>query len=139
MSQRCARSLAAIAVGLSIGACTSITTPFPSPTFPVVRVSNQTSIAVTLVVNGSAVAVIPPGEVADPVPSPLPVRPWVIQLKSPSGNLLQSVSVPSGDIAVGMFPDPPNLACGLLYLVVAGQLPAGGPAFTPLASAQPCD
>jgi len=128
-------------VGLTwaLAACTTAVAPSATPTWPPVRVSNQTSVPVTLVVNGATITVIPAGGVVDPVLSPLPDRPWAMQLQSPSGRPLVTLDVPAGNITVGLNGGPGILACGFIYLAVAGPLPNGGPAFTALPGATPCD
>jgi hypothetical protein len=126
------------ALALGIAACTTSVSPAPSPTSPPVRVYNQTSVAMTLVVNGSAIAVIPAESLADPVASPLPARPWAIRLQSPSGRPLVTLDVPAGDITVGLYGQPNNLACGFIFLAVAGPLPVSEPAFTALPGQLPC-
>jgi len=126
-------------LGLGLAACATTVSPVASPTSPPVRVYNQTSVALTLVVNGSAIAVIPAESLADPVASPLPARPWTIQLQSPSGRPLVTLDVPSGDITAGLYGEPNVLACGNIFLAVAGQLPISEPAFTSLPGQLPCD
>jgi hypothetical protein len=126
----------ALAIGLA--ACTTSVTPASSPAWPPVRVYNATSIPVALVVNGSAVAVIPAEGLADPVASPFPDRPWVIELRSPSGGVLLAVDVPSGPITGGIWPIA-ALQCGRIEVAIAGQLPISEPAYSAAAGPSPCD
>jgi hypothetical protein len=134
-----ARRLMFAGIALALAACIADVSPSPSATLPPVRVYNQTSVAITLVVNGSTVAVIPAEGLADPVASPLSARPWAIQLESPSGRSLVTLNVPSADITVGLYGTPGNLACGMIFLAVAGPLPISEPAFSPIPGATPCD
>lgn len=129
--------LALLALGLA--ACTTNATPSPLPTWPSVRIYNQTSVALTMVVNGSQVTVIPAESLIDPLASPLPARPWTIQLQSRSGRSIVTLDVAAGAITVGLDGQPGNLACGFVFLAVAGPLPVSEPAFTALPGAMPCD
>jgi hypothetical protein len=132
-----AATIAAPDAAAWVGAPT-VPSPAPSPAEPPVRVYNQTSVALTLVVNGSAVAVVPAEGLADPVTAPMPGRPWTIQLQSPSGRPLVTLDVPADDITVPLYGQPGNLACGLIVLAVGGSLPVSEPAFSPALGAAPC-
>jgi hypothetical protein len=133
-----ARWLVFAVLAFGLAGCTANVTPSPSA-FPPVRVYNQTSVPVTLVVNGSVIAVIPAEGLADPMASPLPARPWAIELQSPSGRSLVTLSVPAGDITVGLYGRPENVACGWIFLAVAGPLPVSEPSFGAIPGAISCD
>ena len=64
---------------------------------PLLAVANGTSIAVTLDVNGLVLATIPPGGTADPIAATLPPRPWSIELRSPGGRILTTLTVAASD------------------------------------------
>ena len=53
--------------------------PSQPPSRPPLSISNQTSIPVTLVVNGSVVETVAPGNQQDPIAAALPPRPWTIE------------------------------------------------------------
>ena len=129
------RAMQAVAAGLvclALLACTATRTP--SPQRPNLGVSNGTTLAVTLVVNGQRVAVFPPG---GPEPSmdltALPPLPWSVQALSPSGRVLTSMQVQPGEIegpnsAVHTIPmGRVDLSCGRIT-IWAGDYPPSGPA-----------
>jgi hypothetical protein len=62
-------------------------------------VSNGTTLAVTLAVDGEVVRTLAPGTIAEAIPATaLPALPWVIEARSPSGRLLTSMTVKAGDV-----------------------------------------
>jgi hypothetical protein len=69
----------------------------PAMSYPL-SISNGTTIAVRLVVNGADVETIPPGGYADPVTAVLPALPWSIEVRSPSGRVLSRMTVNAGDV-----------------------------------------
>lgn len=128
----------------------NVTTPSPAPptpsasapsatSFPL-SISNGTSIAVTIVVNGTDVETIPPGGYADPLTAALPALPWSVETRSPSGRVLSQMTVNAGDV-VYTTPDASghssawgdavrvDLSCGRLD-VWSGP-PILGPTFIP--------
>lgn len=62
------------------------------------EVSNGTTLAVTIVVNGSAVAMVEPHGGVTIDPRDLPPLPWVVEARTPSGRLLTSMAVHEGDV-----------------------------------------
>jgi hypothetical protein len=118
---------AVIAAGCQTGA---LVTP-SAASLPPLSISNGTSIPVTLVVNGSVVETVAPGDHQDPVRAPLPRRPWVIQARSPSGRVLATLTVGASDSISTTFGRGvrADLSCGRLD-VWSGP-PLLGPAFTP--------
>jgi len=123
----------AVAVGLScllLAACTA--TPTPESQRPYLGVSNGTTLAVTLAVNGQRVAVFPPG---GPEPSidltALPPLPWSVQALSPSGRVLTSMQVQPGEIegpdsAVHTIPmGRVDLSCGRVTIWAGDYAPSG--------------
>ena len=94
-------------------------------------VSNGTTIAVTLVVNGSVIETVAAGEVHDPVTATLSARPWAIETRSPSGRVLSTLMV-SADATISETTGQAvraDLSCGRLD-VWAGP-PLLGPTFMP--------
>lgn len=138
MRRHSSAALPALGLILGLGACATVPTPPPSALVPLVRVYNQSTVPVTLVVNGSPVALISARSLADPVRASFPDRPWDIQLKLPSGRSLETLQIPAGTITVGSFVTGAS-QCGSIYLAVADPLPAGEPAFSPDPSAASCE
>jgi hypothetical protein len=60
-------------------------------------ISNGTTIPVTLVVNGTVVETVAPGDRQDPITASLPTRPWTIETRSPSGRVLSTLTVSATD------------------------------------------
>ena len=87
-----------------VAACATAAPPPSTPSAPVspapmpLSISNGTTIAVTLVVNGIAVETVAPGGYEDPVTSALPALPWSVEARSPSGRLLSRMTVNAGDV-----------------------------------------
>jgi len=83
-------------------ACEPVT---PAPTAPPAAydlwVSNQTTLAVTLAVNGTAVRTVAPHEQASLRADALPPLPWSVEARSPSGRVLLTVAVRAGDVEAG--------------------------------------
>ena len=62
-------------------------------------VSNGTTLPVTLVVNGSVVQTLAPGSGVDAIPaSALSDLPWAIEVRSPGGRVLISLTIHEGDV-----------------------------------------
>ena len=123
----------AIATALLVGACASGpgATATPATPLPPLSISNGTSIPITLVVNGTVIETVPPGDRQDPITAQLPQRPWVIETQSPSGRMLSTLMVSASDhiSATSGRAIRVDLACGRLD-VWAGP-PLVGPAFSP--------
>lgn len=124
----------AVAVAVAVAGCGL----FPSlqSDRPVLGISNGTTLEVTLVVNGSVVAVLAPGEgtsMADE--ASLPDLPWFVEARSPTGRVLTSMQVLPGQVTSNTRPDGGgelhgvggrvDLSCGRLD-IWAGP-PMGGP------------
>lgn len=84
---------------------TSPATPSPmasaEPVFEALKlsISNGTTEPITLVVNAEAVGPIGPHSQMDPInPARLPVRPWHVEARLPSGRVLLSLDVRTGDV-----------------------------------------
>ena len=78
--------------------CTATALPERVPATHGLEAGNGTSLTVTLVVNGAALRVIPPGESAVVPVGELPLLPYVVEARSPRGRLLTSMTVRAGDI-----------------------------------------
>lgn len=122
-----ALATAGIAAGCQAGAS-------PTPTaasLPPLSISNQTSTRVTLVVNGSVVETVAPGDRQDPITAPLPPRPWTVETRSPSGRVLSTLTVSATDYISSTSGRAvrADLSCGRLD-VWSGP-PLLGPMFSP--------
>jgi hypothetical protein len=121
------RLVAAVAVGLLAG-CASTTTPSATArTYPDISINNSPTIPVTLLVNGTVLEVLAAGGHQDPVPVNLPSLPWRVEVRSPSGRLLSTLSI-SADTYVDRYAGVgvrTDLSCGRLD-VWSGP-PIGGP------------
>ena len=60
-------------------------------------VSNQTTIAVTLVVNGAVIRTVPPRTQEVVAPKDLPRKPWSVETRTSNGRLLSQMEVRDGD------------------------------------------
>ena len=119
----------------------TLATATPSPIAPValIKVNNSTTIDVTVAINDSVVVTVPANAGFYPVSYDLPALPFTVDVRSPNGRILASVSRRSGDgvgdnttAGRGLF-----LACGQLFLWVG---PGTGD-FLPVTGATPapCD
>ncbi len=62
-------------------------------------ISNGTTLAVAVVVNGVVVGVYPGGTGRDGISaSELPALPWIVEARSPSGRVLTSMTVLADDV-----------------------------------------
>jgi hypothetical protein len=97
-------------------------------------VSNQTTLAVTLAVNGSVVRTIQPNTQETFFVRELPPLPWAVEARAPNGRVLTSMTVRPGDVwetAGQMKGDAVrvDLSCGRLDIWSGPPLlgPAPGP------------
>ena len=135
--------LPGLILALTLGGCVAGsgtggagTTPNPPMTL---SISNGTTIPVSLVVNGSLVETVPPGEYEDPITARLPALPWNVETRSPAGRVLSTLSVHAGDVWQTALPNGGlqmkgdavrvDLSCGRLD-VWSGP-PLLGPTFIP--------
>ena len=66
------------------------------------NLSNGSTLPVTLVVNGTAVATVAPSDEVDDLPaSRLPGLPWAVEVRTASGRVLTSMVVHAGDVVSG--------------------------------------
>jgi hypothetical protein len=104
-------ALAFLAIALTIAGCSLLPSPTPAgPTPPpgaivvppermTLSLSNGTTLPVSLVVNGTDVAVIQPQDGINEMPAAqLPPLPWTVEIRSPSGRVLVSAAIHAGDI-----------------------------------------
>ena len=133
-------SAAAVATSSPV-VMTNDTAP-PQATYPSLSlsISNGTTIAVTVVVNGQVVVEVPPGSGQDPIKASMPAPPWNVETRSPSGRVLSSMTVHAGDVWVADFGNGDrgskgdalrvDLSCGRLDLwsgpPMAGPAPGPG-------------
>jgi hypothetical protein len=109
--------------------------PFATPVN--LGISNGTTLAVTLFVNGERVASYPSGGPPPSMdPASLPGLPWTVEVRSPSGRVLTSMQVKPGDVQTTTVPgggvehSAPfarvDLSCGRLT-IWAGDMEPSGP------------
>jgi hypothetical protein len=128
-----------LALVLLLG-CTPMALPERVPPTHSLDVGNGTSLTVTLVVNGAALRVVPPGASAVIPVSELPLLPYVVEARSPRGRVLTSMTVHAGDVRETTTPDGVrwyqspavrvDLSCGRLDIwsgfPMLGPLPGPG-------------
>jgi len=145
-------SAALLAVTVLVGACGGLL-PTPDLTDPsplavpevaddfgsTIDVSNGTTLAVTIVVNGRAVEVVPAGTVGTVKPGLLPSKPWLVEARTASGRRLLGFVVQPGQVTRVARPDGgvemagagsrADLSCGRLDVTVGPPMlgPAPGP------------
>src|SRR5437868_11964776 len=86
-----------LALMLFVGCTPTVTPDRLAPTHSL-EAGNGTALTVTLVVNGTALRVIPPGASATVPVSELPVLPYRVEARSPRGRVLSSMTVHDGDV-----------------------------------------
>ena len=103
-------------------------------------VSNQTTLVVTVFVNGGVLQTVPPGEVAAILVSGNAPAPWTVDARAPGGRVLSSMTVRPGDLSETTNPDGSrtrrgaavrvDLSCGRLDMwsgpPLAGPVPGPG-------------
>jgi len=104
-----------------------------------IDVSNGTTLAVTILVNGRAVVVVPAGRVGTVKPGLLPPKPWAVEARTASGLRLLAFVVGPGQVTRVARPDGGvelrgagsrvDLSCGRLDVTVGPPMlgPAPGP------------
>ncbi len=101
----------ALAVALVLG-CTSVSpAPTDQPASDLV-VSNQTSLVVTLAVNGASVRSISPYSQETVHPNDLPRLPWAVEVRTASGRVVAAMTVRAGDVSETHTPDGGGQAKG---------------------------
>lgn len=114
--------MATAAVGFSACAAPTPTPVFDSPVLGGISVDNGTDLPITLTVNGTHLAEVPPNTTQSPVSGELPARPWTVQALSPSGQVLASFTAgPNATVSdQASIGDVEFLPCGML-IVWAGE------------------
>ena len=90
-------ALGAILIALFVSGC-SVRPPLTTDPNLRLGISNGTTLAVTLLVNGVVVAVYAPGTAGEIEPLKLAPLPWAVEARSPSGRLLLSITVLQGSV-----------------------------------------
>jgi hypothetical protein len=111
-----------------------------------ISVLNDTTLTITVAVNGGVVRMVPPRTAAISLPaSALPALPWAVEARSPTGRLLVSMTVKAGDVVDAGNPVEVSkgpwagvaLSCGRLGLWSWSGLPPPPP--SGLSSSSPGD
>jgi hypothetical protein len=99
------------------------------------HVNNGTTLPVTIAVNGTDVGIVGAGSHADLAGSDLPVLPWSVEARSPTGRLLTTMAVAPGQVRETFWPDGhsefsgglgrADLSCGRLDVWVGAIQPSG--------------
>lgn len=94
------RPIVAIAVALAVASCQLLDSPSGRIIDPLeLSMSNQTTLAITLVVNGQVVGPIAPGAHEDPIDGALlPAPQWHVDARTPTGRVLTTLDVAPGDV-----------------------------------------
>lgn len=94
------RGLVVLALSAALSACEMFSSGSGRVVDPPrLSISNQTSLFVTLFVNGATVATYAPGGHEDPISTDrLPPAPWHAEVRTSSGRLLLALRVAPGDI-----------------------------------------
>ena len=87
-------TLGLILVVAVVAACAPAPTGIPHD----LVVSNQTSISVTLVVNGTSVRTVQPGSQETILVRDLPAQPWSVEARTSAGRVLSAMTVRPGDV-----------------------------------------
>jgi hypothetical protein len=88
-----ARLLAVAIAAAALAGCSLAAAPL--------SVSNGTTMAVELFVNGSRIETIQPGAQVDVAAARLPPLPWTAEIRHPAGRVLDSLVVRAGDVVGG--------------------------------------
>lgn len=125
--------LLAGALPVLLTACATSATAGPASGHAQLGISNRTTLAVTLAVNGQSIAVYPGGSGATIELAALPALPWDVTAVTSSGRLLTSMQVAAN--SAGMPQGQPNggtfgrvdLSCGRLTIWAGDGQPSGPP------------
>ena len=89
--------ISALSALLAIVAVVAACTPSPIGTPHDLVISNQTSIAVTVVVNGASVRTVQPRAQETIAVRDLPSQPWFVEARTSAGRVLSAMAVRPGD------------------------------------------
>jgi len=135
MMRRPSLAVAILALGASIGLCGCGPKTAPLAHAPL-SYSNETTIAIDLLVNGSKVLTMQPGTTGEVSAASLPGQPWDVTATTSSGRVLLSLVVRAGDVQVAASSERGDanrvdLSCGRLDLwsgpPLAGPAPPSPP------------
>lgn len=112
----------------SVGGASAVPSASNSTSAVRLSIANETTISVTLVVNGTVIETVPPETRQEFVPGPLPPLPWTVEARSPSGHTLTTLEVHSAAEVSSNFGRAvrADLSCGRID-IWAGPPLAGGP------------
>jgi len=145
--------IAVLGIALIVACCAN--DPGPSTaassgaSLPSLGISNGTTLAVTLVINGQPVAIANPlGQDSTLDRASLPDLPWAVEARSPTGRVLTSMHVGVGDIwsttrpggaveSQGAFARV-DLSCGSLRIWAGEFVPSGPAPASPAGSPGDC-
>jgi hypothetical protein len=82
-------------VVLALSACTAGSSSLPNLSY-----SNQTTLTLSLSVNGTMVETMVPGAAGDVPSSRLPQLPWTVEAKTSKGRVVASMTVREGDVVM---------------------------------------
>lgn len=101
-----------------------------------IHVSNGTTLALTVTVNGGDIVVLEPGTSADVQPGELPALPWSVTTRTATGRVVATMDVEPGSVVddraidgTGSYSAPAGgvtLSCGQVRMWVGGTSPIGG-------------
>lgn len=116
---------------------------------PVLGISNESTLTVTLTVNDQVVGTAIPGAAIAPIDfASLPPFPWTVEARSPSGRVLTSMKVDAGYVTIGTDPNGNlgssgtvgrvDLACGRITIWAGYSAPSGPVTPSPAGSPGDC-
>jgi hypothetical protein len=84
-----------------------VATCSPAPTAAArdLVVSNETTLAITLAVNGVVIRSVQAHMQESVLVKDLPPQPWLVEARTPSGRVLSSMTVRPGDVSETKLPD----------------------------------
>jgi hypothetical protein len=115
-------------LGLALAACSPGTAPSPATSL---GIENDTTVAVSLVVNGQTAATLPPGG-SEESSANLPARPWTVEARTASGRVLATMFVGIGPADPAVADDSSTsgssaqfpLSCGSIRMWTGNAPPA---------------
>lgn len=151
------RLLFGLLVGVLVADCGGpALTPTPSTSTvgqsggtAVLAISNGTTLPVTLFLNGRALGTATPGVGMPPIDfATLPPLPWTVEARSPSGRVLTSMTVltgnvwattdPAGNVETNGAMGRVDLSCGRLTIWAGYNAPSGPVPPSPAGTAGDC-
>lgn len=91
------RQVSALLVVLLVSACSGNA---GSSSHPNLSYSNQTTLTLSLSVNGTEVETLAPGAAGDVSPSRLPNLPWTVEARTSKARVVASMTVKEGDVVM---------------------------------------